>query len=106
YTQIYGGRAPYETCYDTVRTFFQEGGAEVVVTRVVGDAATNGSVTIPSADETPVDSIAVEIMDPGAHSSGYQAVVTHNTDTANTFNLQILDGATGRVIAYFQRAES
>lgn len=106
YQQIFGARAPYETLYDTIRTFFQEGGAEVVVTRVVGPAATNGSVTLVSGDETPVDSVSVEITDPGAHSSDYVAVITHNTDAAATFNLQILDSATNRVIAYFQRAES
>ena len=104
FVDLFGGRAPYANLYDTVRTYFQEGGAELAVTRVVGPAATNGSVTITDGATTPADVITVEIIDPGPHSSDYRAVVTHNTD--NTFNLTILDSTTNRVIDAFQRAES
>lgn len=105
YVDLFGGRAPYDNLYDTVRTYFQEGGAELAVTRVVGPAATNGSVTLTDGATTdPVDVITVEVIDPGPHSADYRAVVSHNTD--NTFNLTILDSTTNRVIDAFQRAES
>lgn len=107
YTAIYGERAPYDTLYDTARLFFQEGGAELIVTRVVGPNATNGFATLRSvAPEggTATDVATIQIKDPGEHSAAYQAIVTHNNDTAGTFNLSIVDGK--RVIAAFQRAES
>lgn len=104
YTDIFGGRTPYETLYDTVRTYFQEGGAELVVTRVVGETATNGSVTLTDNSATPVDVLTIEVIDPGAHSSDYQAVVSNNTDS--TFNVTVIDSTTERTIASFQRAES
>lgn len=104
YSELFGGRAPYVTVYDVVRSYFQEGGSEVAITRVVGPNATNGSVTIQDAAATPADTLVVEVLDPGPHTADYQAVVTENTDT--TFNLTVLDSTTGRNIVTFQRAES
>lgn len=104
YTRLFGGRAPYETGYETARTYFQEGGAELAVTRVIGPAATNGAVTLTDGAATPVSIATIEVIDPGAHTADYQAVVTHNTD--NTFNVTVLDTTTSRVVATFQRAES
>lgn len=104
YTDLFGDRSPFETCYETARTYFQEGGSELMVTRVVGATATNGSVTLQDAGETPVDVMTIEIIDPGAHSSNFQAIVSTNQD--NTFNLTVLDNATGRVIVTFQNNES
>lgn len=104
YSSIFGGRTPYDTLYDTVRTYFQEGGAELYVTRVVGANATNGSVIISSAAETPEPLVNIEVKDPGAHSAQYEAVVETNTD--NTFNLRVVDTSSLRVLVSFARAES
>lgn len=104
YVDLFGGRAPYDTLYDTVRTYFQEGGAELAVTRVVGSAATNGAVTLTDGAAIPTNVATVQVIDPGPHSANYRAIVTHNTD--NTFNLTVLDSTTNRVIEAFQRAES
>lgn len=104
YQQIFGGRTPFETLYDTVQTFFAEGGSELNVTRVVGPAASNGSVTLESAGETPEGVLTIEVLDAGAHSSEFRAIVTANTD--NTFNVSVVDSSNNRVIAAFQRYNS
>jgi len=104
YLAVFGNRTSFDTLFDTVRSYFQEGGAEAVITRVVGPAATNGTVTVPDDATTPVDSVSAEIIDPGPQSADYRAVVSTNTD--NTFNFTVMDSVSGRTIVAFQRAES
>ena len=103
YEQVFGARTSYETLYDSVRLFLEEqaGAGECYITRVVGANATNGSVTLLDASETPVETITVEVVDPGAHSADYVAVVSN---AANGFNLSVVDNTTGRVIASFEGA--
>lgn len=103
YTRLFGGRTAFGTLYDSLRLFFQEGGAEAFVTRVVGPAASNGSVTLSTADESPVETITVEVIDPGEHSADYVATVSA---AGAGFDLSITDKNTGRVIANFPSVES
>ena len=56
FERLFGGRAPFSSLYDEVRAYFNLGGAEAFITRVVGPAATNGSVTLTDgASESPKD---------------------------------------------------
>lgn len=104
YTRLFGGRTGYETLYDSVRTFFQEGGGECFITRVVGAAATNGSVTLTDgATEAAKDVLTVEVIDPGAHSADY---VTTVTTAGAGFDLTVTEKTTGRVIVSLPGAES
>lgn len=104
YTRLFGGRTGFETLYDSVRTFFQEGGGECFITRVVGAAATNGSVTLADgAEGSPKDVVTVEFVDPGQHSAGYVATVTPD---GSGFDLTVTEKATGRVLAALMGAES
>lgn len=104
YTRLFGGRTGYETLYDSVRTFFQEGGGECFITRVVGAAATNGSVTLTDgATEGAKDVLTVEVIDPGAHSADY---VTTVTTAGAGFDLTVTEKTTGRVIVSLPGAES
>lgn len=51
YTQLFGGRTAFNSAlYDNLRTFWEEGGSEAVVVRVVGAGATAGTVTLEGAD--------------------------------------------------------
>lgn len=97
---IFGGRVPFGTLYDTVRTYIGEQGGtgECYITRVVGPNATNGSVTIPSGGETPVDTITVEVTDPGEHTTSYSAAVTADT---NGTTVAVVDNTSGRTIGTF-----
>lgn len=105
YERLFGGRTPYSSTYDYVRAFFNDGGAEAFITRVVGAAASNGSVTLTDgSEEAPVEVLTIQVIDPGAHSADYRAVVTQRPDAG--FDLTITDTVSGRTITSFQAAES
>ena len=86
YLAVYGDRTAYSSnMFDTVRLFFEEGGAEVVVSRVVGPGASVGNLTL--VDSAGVPTIRVEANDPGAHSAGFSVEVT--SSGASTFDVVI-----------------
>jgi hypothetical protein len=77
---VYGGRTAYSSnAYDTARLYFEEGGNELVMSRVVGPAATKGLLTLK--DSADVNTVKVEAKDPGAHSTGYTVQVTNSGST-------------------------
>lgn len=77
---VYGGRTAFSSnAYDTARLYFEEGGNELVMSRVVGPAATKGALTLK--DSADVNTVKVEAADPGAHSTDYTVQVTNNGDT-------------------------
>lgn len=105
FERLFGGRVPFSSLYDEVRAYFNLGGAEAFITRVVGPAATNGSVTLTDgAAESPKDVLTVEVIDPGQHSKDYTATVTVRPDQG--FDLNVVDTSTGRTIASFLANES
>lgn len=70
FESVYGVRTPYSAdVYDAARLFWEEGGSEVVVTRVVGASAARGSLSLKDRAATPLDTIKIEAADPGSHSS-------------------------------------
>lgn len=77
---LYGGRTAYSSnAYDTARLYFEEGGNELVMSRVVGPAATKGALTLK--DTADVNTVKVEAKDPGTHSTDYTVQVTNNGAT-------------------------
>ena len=67
FVSVYGPRTAYSThMHDAAALFFSEGGSELVVTRVVGPAATRDSVTIKDTAAAPKDVVKVEALAPGA----------------------------------------
>lgn len=48
YETVFGGYVSYGDVYEQVQTFFEEGGAEVYISRVVGASATAGTLAIPN----------------------------------------------------------
>lgn len=87
----FGARTAYTSnVYDTARTFFEEGGSELVVSRVVGPGATNGLLTLSDGAVSPLPTLQVEARDPGAYSPRISAGVTADS---GTYTLSIyLDG--------------
>lgn len=81
----FGQRTAYASnVYDSARTFFEEGGSELLVARAVGPAATAGFVTLK--DTAAVDTVKVESATPGAHSAALSVEVTVS---AGTFTVSI-----------------
>lgn len=105
FERIFGGRTPYSKMYDHVRATLALGTAELFITRVVGAAATNGSVTLTDgASESPKDVLTVEVIDPGQQSQDYKVNITARPDSG--FDLTVVDTSANRTIAVFLANES
>lgn len=87
---LYGSRVAYGSAYDDLRMYFEEGGTEAVVARVVGGAATKGTLTIKDGAGTPVNTLRVDAVGAGAWSSGVTVQVKAGT-LAGTYAL-VVDG--------------
>ena len=71
----FGGRVPYGSAYDDLRTYFEEGGAEAYVTRVVGPAATVGTLTLMDGAGVPAETLRIDANGAGAWSTGVTVTV-------------------------------
>lgn len=90
YRRIFGDRVSYGALYDDLTLFFEAGGQQAHVLRVVGAAATKGFVQLEAATPTPV--ARVEAANAGAWSSRLGFVVTAG-GVAGTVKAQVtLDG--------------
>ncbi len=85
---VFGVRPNYGNLYDDIAMFFSEGGGEAYVARVVGPAATQGSLATPLVDRagTPLSTLQVTAKGPGAWSSGVTVQIVNGT-ILNTFTL-------------------
>lgn len=91
---VFGSRTPYASnAYDTARLFFEEGGAELIVSRIVGPAASPDFVVLK--DTADVDTLRIEALHPGTLSTPLSVVVTET----NGATLTLSQG--GKVIARF-----
>lgn len=90
---IYGNRPSYGFLYDSVKTFFDEGGDQAYVARVVGDAATVGTITLKDTTPvTPADTLKFDAANAGAWSSNLSVIVADGA-LADTKRIQVLLGA-------------
>lgn len=87
----YGPDVAYSAAYTDLRVFFEEGGGLAYVTRVVGPAATSGSLTLVDRAGVPVNTLRVDAVSPGAWSAGVTVEVQNGT-TADTFRLLVREG--------------
>jgi hypothetical protein len=88
----FGNRVAYSHLYDNVATFFEEGGAQAYVIRVVGPAATVGSVTADDRQYVPDETITWTARNAGAWSQGL--TITVNDLTSTTEFIVALGGVT------------
>lgn len=95
YRRIYGERVTYGALYDDLATFFEAGGLQAHVLRVVGPAASKGTLSLlDGATPTPVATIKVDAENAGAWSTRLTVQVALGTDGAATRKVTIrLDGA-------------
>jgi hypothetical protein len=76
FESVYGSRTAYASnAYDTARTFWEEGGTELIVSRAVGPAAQKGSLTLKDGAGTPLDTIRIEAASAGAYSAGLKVEI-------------------------------
>jgi len=89
FEDIYGGYVSYAYLHPTVETFFEEGGTQCYIARVVGNAATTGFKNIASTSGSVA--IALEANGPGEWSDEL-AVTTSVGTAANTFTVKLYLG--------------
>lgn len=89
YAEKFGDRVTYGTIFDSLRVFFEEGGSVAKVIRVVGPAATVGTLTLQ--DSVPADSVTLDAKGAGAWSSAVAVVVAAGT-LPNTVKVTITHG--------------
>lgn len=83
---LLGTRQPYGNLYDQLKTFFAEGGLQAYVARVVGPAATVGTVTLNDRDVAPGPTLRVDAASAGAWSAGLTVEVA-NGSAPNSFRV-------------------
>jgi hypothetical protein len=74
YETVFGEYVSYGDVYQQVQTFFEEGGAQVYISRVVGASATSGTLALPNT--TSGTALTLTAAGPGAWSSNLTATVT------------------------------
>lgn len=92
YVDKFGARVTYGFLTDDLQTFFREGGARALVKRVVGAAATVGTLTLK--DAANANALRLDATSPGAWSAGITVEVTAGTvvNGAATFSLALYNG--------------
>lgn len=68
--RMYGGRTTYGGLYDDLRTYFAEGGERAYAARVVGPAATEGSITLMDQGGVAEPTLELTARGPGSWSTG------------------------------------
>lgn len=88
YRKKVGSRVAYGTLHDDLETFFNEGGQRAYVARVVGGAATKGTLTLKDRAGVPLDTLKIDAKDPGAWSADVTIEVADGI-VANTYKLVV-----------------
>jgi hypothetical protein len=83
---LLGERTTYSTLFDQLRTFFAEGGQQAYAARVVGPAATKGTITINDRQTIAEPTMRVDAASPGAWSSNVTIEVRDGA-AADTFRI-------------------
>jgi phage tail sheath protein FI len=92
-----------------VRDFYQNGGSEAIIIRIVNDAGT-ASLSLSTGGSPPNDVLVLEASSPGEWGNSLRAGVDHNTRDAdqsvpppddNLFNLTITEDVEGGAIETF-----
>lgn len=86
YTRNLGSRVTYGAVYDQAKTFFDEGGQQMWVSRVVGTTPTKGTLTLNDRAGSPVPTVRIDAQNAGAWSAGV-TIEVQNSVVANTFRI-------------------
>lgn len=88
FEQIFGPRVSYGYLHDVLKTYFEEGGAQAYIARVVGPASTKGTITLNDRAGTPLPTLRVDAASPGDWSSRLKVVVAAGS-LAATFKMTV-----------------
>lgn len=95
YHRLLGNRVTYGTVYDTAKLFFDEGGEQMIVARVVGTTPTVGTANLVDRAGTPLSTLRVDAANPGSWSNTLTVEVANGSLT-NTF--QVIVRLAGEIV--------
>lgn len=87
----FGNRTGYSYLYDTVKSYFDEGGEQAYVARVVGTGATVGDVTLDNREATPNPAVKFAARSEGVWSGDLSVSVEAGT-APNTVRVTLVEG--------------
>ena len=91
---LYGPRVAYGALHDDLRVYFAEGGGEAYISRVVGGAATKGTVSLDDRGDPAEPTLKFDAVGPGAWSGDLDVVVAAGT-AAGSYKITLVhSGAT------------
>lgn len=85
---LLGTRVSYGAVWDQLKVFFDEGGLQAYVGRVVGPAATKGTLTLQDRAGSPVNTVRIDAQNAGAWSSRLKVQVQDGA-LANTYRITV-----------------
>ena len=92
FTDQFGGYMSGSLLYPTVEAFFEEGGTQCYIARVVGSSATTGFLNLLDGEASPATSIRLDAAGPGAWSTTVGVQVTAGTVAGTKVVLVFKDG--------------
>lgn len=87
-SRLLGTRVSYGAVWDAVQTFFDEGGQQCYVSRIVGTTPTVGTLTLVDRAGSPLNTIRVDAANPGSWSTQVKIEVV-NGSLANTYRINV-----------------
>lgn len=86
YNGFLGNRVAYGSLYDAIKCFFDEGGTQCYVRRVVGSAATTGTLVLKDQGQTAENTLTVDAASAGDWSSQLSVEIDVGS-VADTFQM-------------------
>lgn len=91
--RYFGNSTTYSAGYDQAITFFNEGGNQAYIARVVGSGAETGTLSLVDRAETPLATLTVSAANPGAWSNNLTVEISDGP-TTGTYRMTLrLNGA-------------
>lgn len=91
FVSTFGERTSYSHLYDSIRCYFEEGGVQAYVVRIVGNSAIAGTVVINDRAVDPVPTLNATATSAGTWSERISVVVAEGS-VAGTARVTVLDG--------------
>lgn len=107
FVREFGNAVAYGFLYRDALTYFKQGGTELVVTRVVGDAATKGELQLVDRALAPVNTVKLTAFSAGAWSTDLTATVDDGeVDDTVTIVLTYKAGTVDEIVETFRNLAS
>lgn len=98
FVEKFGPRVTYGAVYDDLEAYFNEGGTQAYVARVVGPAAALATLTlVDRAGGAGVATLRVDAASPGAWGAGLSVQIDDGS-AANTFKLTVLEAGVAQEV--------